>query len=570
MGRPRRLPGPHGTALRRLHHLSGAGDLLQQPAHAPDGPRHPVRVRRPRALPRDPHERRRLLEGRAELAGVGRRRADRRHPAGARPRPRAPRARALRALLPHRVVHARADVLPGRRRDLVMGLQLRLGHRQPHPARRRSRRFRPGVAGVAGHRPARAHPGHDVDVRRLQHGRPARRHPRHSPRVPGGGDGRRGRRLAPAAPHHRALAATDDRQPGHPGLHRQDEAVRARVGHDAGRPDVGHRNGGDLRGQAGVRVEDARPRLSVRHRRDLVRDHLRAVAAADPRPAAARGPGVLTVRRRLGRLILMVPVLVYTVFSAGPYLWTATMSLRTTDEIYRSHYGLPIPAHWDKYARAWNEFGYATYFKNSTIVSVASVLLVTVIGAMAGFAFARRRYRFPLREPLFLLIFLSVMFPPQIMLLALFQILVQYRLFNSLIGLVLVYTVTELPLTIYLLRAFFAQIPTELEEAARIDGCSDWATFWRVMFPMALPAVATTVILNFIYFWNEFLYAVVFITQQKIRTLPLAIQFLVSDQYQDVGMLATGLMIATLPVLVLYLFLSEWFVKGMTAGAVKG
>jgi len=272
----------------------------------------------------------------------------------------------------------------------------------------------------------------------------------------------------------------------------------------------------------------------------------------------------------VARLVLLLPVLAYTVFSAGPYLWTATMSLRTTDEIYRSHYGLPVPAHWDKFHRAWTEFGYATYFRNSAIVAVASVLIVTVLGAMAGFAFARRRYAFPLREPLFLLIFLSIMFPPQIMLLSLFQILVQYRLFNSLTGLVLVYVATELPLTIYLLRAFFAQIPTELEEAARIDGCSDWTMFWRVMFPMALPAVATTVILNFIYFWNEFLYAVVFITRQQIRTLPLAIQFLVSDQYQDIGMLATGLMIATLPVLVFYLFLSEWFVKGMTAGAIKG
>ena len=273
---------------------------------------------------------------------------------------------------------------------------------------------------------------------------------------------------------------------------------------------------------------------------------------------------------RATRLLLLVPVLAYTVFSAGPYLWTASMSLRTTDEIYRSHYGLPVPAHWDKFRRAWIEFGYATYFRNSAIVSVASVLVVTVLGAMAGFAFARRRYAFPLREPLFLLIFLSIMFPPQIMLLSLFQILVQYRLFNSLTGLILVYVATELPLTIYLLRAFFAQIPTELEEAARIDGCGDWTMFWRVMFPMALPAVATTVILNFIYFWNEFLYAVVFITRQQIRTLPLAIQFLVSDQYQDIGMLATGLMIATLPVLVFYLFLSEWFVKGMTAGAIKG
>ena len=275
-------------------------------------------------------------------------------------------------------------------------------------------------------------------------------------------------------------------------------------------------------------------------------------------------------RGRAGRLLLLLPVLAYTVFSAGPYLWTAMMSLRTTDEIHRSHYGLPIPAHWGKYHRAWTEFGYATYFRNSAIVTVAAVILVTVLGAMAAFAFARRRYAFPGREPLFLLVFLSIMFPPQIMLLALFQILVQYKLFNTLSGLILVYVATELPLTIYLLRAFFAQIPSELEEAARIDGCSDWSLFWRIMLPMALPAVATTVILNFIYFWNEFLYAVVFITRQQNRTLPLAIQFLVSDQYFDIGMLATGLMIATLPVLVLYLFLSEWFVKGMTAGAIKG
>jgi multiple sugar transport system permease protein/raffinose/stachyose/melibiose transport system permease protein len=291
---------------------------------------------------------------------------------------------------------------------------------------------------------------------------------------------------------------------------------------------------------------------------------------SDARAAAPRGPRILSLRVRAARLVLLIPVLAYTVFSAGPYLWTATMSLRTTDEIYRSHYGLPMPAHWDKFHRAWTEFGYATYFRNSAIVSVVAVLVVTVLGAMAGFAFARRRYAFGLREPLFLLIFLSIMFPPQIMLLSLFQILVQYRLFNTLTGLILVYVATELPLTIYLLRAFFAQIPAELEEAARIDGCGDWTMFWRVMFPMALPAVATTVILNFIYFWNEFLYAVVFITRQQIRTLPLAIQFLVSDQYQDIGMLATGLMIATLPVLVFYVFLSEWFVKGMTAGAIKG
>jgi len=276
------------------------------------------------------------------------------------------------------------------------------------------------------------------------------------------------------------------------------------------------------------------------------------------------------LRTRLTKWILMLPILVYTAFSAGPYLWTAIMSLRTTDEIYRSHYGLPIPAHWGKFYVAWTEFGYDIYFRNSAIVAVTAVILITIVGALAGFGFARKRYAFPLRQPLFLLIFLSVMFPPQIMILSLFQILIKLKLFNTLPGLILVYVATELPITIYLLRAFFAQIPQELEDAARIDGCTDWTMFWRVMFPIALPAVATTFILDFIYFWNEFLYAVVFITQQEIRTLPLAIQFLVSDQYQDIGMLATGLMIATLPILVMYLFLSEWFVKGMTAGSVKG
>ena len=276
------------------------------------------------------------------------------------------------------------------------------------------------------------------------------------------------------------------------------------------------------------------------------------------------------LRMRLTKGMLMLPILVYTAFSAGPYLWTAIMSLRTTDEIYRSHYGLPIPAHWGKFYVAWTEFGYDVYFRNSAIVAVAAVILITIVGALAGFGFARRRYAFSLRQPLFLLIFLSVMFPPQIMILSLFQILIKLKLFNTLPGLILVYVATEMPITIYLLRAFFAQIPQELEDAARIDGCTDWTMFWRVMFPIALPAVATTFILDFIYFWNEFLYAVVFITNQEIRTLPLAIQFLVSDQYQDIGMLATGLMIATLPILVMYLFLSEWFVKGMTAGAIKG
>src|SRR5262249_25989360 len=231
-----------------------------------------------------------------------------------------------------------------------------------------------------GHRATRADPGHHVDVRRLQHGGAAGGHPRHPDGLPGGGQHRRRPRLAAHRAHRDPAAASHHREPGHPRLHRQDEAVRPGVGDDPGRPHVGHRDGGHLRGQARVRVEDARSRLSLGHRRHLVRHHLRTLAAPHSRAAAPRGAGVLSVRR-LGRLLLLLPVLPSTASSAGPYVWTAMMSLRTTEEIYRSHYAPPIPAHWPKFATAWNEFGYATYFKNSLIVAVASVLIVTLIGA---------------------------------------------------------------------------------------------------------------------------------------------------------------------------------------------
>ena len=165
--------------------------------------------------------------------------------------------------------------VPGRRRDLAVGLQLRLGHRQPGPARRRPRRLRAGLAGQPGHRAARADPRDHVDVRGLQHGRAAGRDARHPRRLPRRGARGRRRVVATDAADHGAAAVADDHQPRHPRLHRQDEAVRAGLGHDARRPHVGHRDGSHLRGQARLRVEDARPRLSVRHRRHLVRHHLR-------------------------------------------------------------------------------------------------------------------------------------------------------------------------------------------------------------------------------------------------------------------------------------------------------
>ena len=207
------------------------------------------------------------------------------------------------------------------------------------------------------------------------------------------------------------------------------------------------------------------------------------------------------------------------------------------------------------------------YFLNSTQIVLTAVAILTIAGSMAAHCLAR--YRFRLNRTIYFILFSTIIFPPQITIISLYQILVQYGLYNSKLGLTLVYVAIQLPLTIYILESFFARIPADLFDAARMDGYSDWEIFWRVSLPIAVPAVATTVILNFILLWNEFLYAVVLITQEDNRTLPLGIQRFIGDTQEDVGMIATGLMIAIVPVIVVYAFFSERLIQGMTAGAVK-
>ena len=268
------------------------------------------------------------------------------------------------------------------------------------------------------------------------------------------------------------------------------------------------------------------------------------------------------------RQALVVTVLAfYTAFAAGPFVWVAMMSLRTTSEISRDHYRFPEILHWEKFPDAWFNSNYATYFTNSLLVVLSAVAVLTLVGAMAAHCFAR--YRFRLNRFFYFIIFSTIIFPPQITIIALFQILVQYGLFNSLIGLTLVYVAFQLPITIYILESFFSRIPGDLFEAARIDGYSEWSIFWRISLPIALPALSTTIILNTILLWNEFLYAVVLITDEDKRTLPLGIQRFMGDQMQDIGMIATGLMIAIIPVVLIYAFFSEKLIQGMTAGAVK-
>lgn len=275
------------------------------------------------------------------------------------------------------------------------------------------------------------------------------------------------------------------------------------------------------------------------------------------------------VLRSTMRAILMCCLVGYTFVVVGPFLWALLMSFRSTPDILNNPYGLPIPMRLTNYIRAFTEFGFWTYFRNSAMVTGASIVAATLIASLAAYGFARRRYTFGLRELIFQIIFISIMFPPQVTLLSLYILLWRYKLLNP-VGLSLVYTVSALPISIYILRSFYAQIPQELEDAARVDGASDWQIFWRVMFPIAKPATATVIVLNFITYWNEFLFAVTFIHKDKWRTLPLGMMKLVGEHFIDYGAMSAALIFSLAPVIIGYALLSEWFIKGMTAGAIKG
>jgi raffinose/stachyose/melibiose transport system permease protein len=248
------------------------------------------------------------------------------------------------------------------------------------------------------------------------------------------------------------------------------------------------------------------------------------------------------------------------------------MSLRTTGEILTDPYGLPEAFRWQNYKKLFfdEDIKFYRFFGNSIFVTVSALGLTIFLSTMGGYGFGRSRYYFRLRGLLFTLLLFALMLPPQILYLPQFRMMSTYGLLGSRWSLVLLYTATGLPVSTYLMSTYFSQLPVELEDAARIDGCNDFLMFWRVMLPIARPAVATVILINFMAFWNELLLAITMLPEQNKRTLPAAMMMFVGEHGADFGIAAASLVSAMLPVLILYIALSDRFIRGLTAGAVKG
>lgn len=278
---------------------------------------------------------------------------------------------------------------------------------------------------------------------------------------------------------------------------------------------------------------------------------------------------------KLSRILIFAVLAGYLLWVVYPMAWVAYSSLKTDEAIFREAFALPPfdDLQTGNYARAWNEAKFGDYFFNSVVVTLASVTLIVLLGAMAAYALAR--FYHPLGKGVFWLFLAGLMIPVQLSIVPLFFELKALGLLNSRLGLILVYTANGLPFAIFILVGFFKSLPRSLYEAAVVDGCSEASAFWKVMLPLARPGLVTVAIFQFIGVWKEYFFAFMFTSGDagaSVRTLPLGLANLsITSQYRsDYGMLFAGLVIVTIPILVVFIALQKQLVKGVTAGALKG
>lgn len=276
--------------------------------------------------------------------------------------------------------------------------------------------------------------------------------------------------------------------------------------------------------------------------------------------------------RRLRLALLTAVLLAFTLLVIVPFAWMLLMSVKTTSEILLSPYGLPKTVRWHNYVELMTNprIRFYRHIVNSAIVTFGAMVICTTLATMGGYGFGRPRFHFRLRGLLFAALLFALVLPPQVSYIPQYIMMARYGLINTRWVLILLYAAMGLPVSVYLMATYFEQLPSELEDAARLDGCNEFRTFSQVMLPMARPALATVLLLNFLSFWNELLLAVTMVTSPALRTLPSAIFHFIGDNASEYGMAACTLVVSMLPVLILYMLLSERFIEGMTAGAIKG
>jgi len=250
-----------------------------------------------------------------------------------------------------------------------------------------------------------------------------------------------------------------------------------------------------------------------------------------------------------------------------PLFWIIMNSLKTSTELFINSFALPEKPLFQNYIDAWN-MGFSKFFFNSILVTASSVAVTVLISAFCAYALARLDIKF--KNLILYLIIGGLLLSPHSALISLYKIFDALNIYNTYFAMIVPYIAFRIPFAVFLMYGYFKDFPGDLEDAARIDGCSTLKIFMRIVMPISKPIIVATTIVSSIFTWNEFIFALVFIESEELVTIPVGLsRFRDALQTNWTGMMA-GIVLASLPMIIAFLFMSKSFIRGLTAGSVKG
>jgi raffinose/stachyose/melibiose transport system permease protein len=276
-----------------------------------------------------------------------------------------------------------------------------------------------------------------------------------------------------------------------------------------------------------------------------------------------------TLGKKIGYGILYFILGIIAIIQIYPLIWLFLFSLKTNQEVFgMSPFSLPQHPQWGNYLKAWTAGHIDAYFLNSVVYTVVAVVLTVILASFVTFAITRMQWKL---SGLVLGLFMAgYMIPLHSTLIPLFNTFKTVHLIDNPISVILSYVAFNLPITIMILSGFYKSLPREVEEAAVIDGCSIHRIFFQITLPMTVPVLSTTVIINMIYNWNEFVFVNTFLSSDKWKTITVGVNNFVGQYLTDWGAIGATLMISIIPVLIAFFVLSDRIVEGIAAGSVKG
>ena len=272
-------------------------------------------------------------------------------------------------------------------------------------------------------------------------------------------------------------------------------------------------------------------------------------------------------KNTMQRTILTTILILLALFFLMPIYFTIINSFKPLREIVTSYTKLPESFYWGNYIKAWIKTEYPRVFLNSLIITVFSLLGIMIISSMAGYILVRTPGK--ISWFIFIVIVSAMIIPFQSIMIPLIVVVKSLGLSNSIIGIIVVYWGFGCSFAIFLYHGFVKTIPRELEESAVIDGCTPFQTFYQIVLPLLAPVTSTILVLDALWIWNDFLLPLLMLQRKAVKTIPLS-QYVFFGQYSsEWGLALAGLVLAVVPIIIFYIFMQKYIVKGITAGAVK-